>query len=257
MRLEGKVAIVTGAGSGFGREIAIRCAEEGAAILIADIDGAGAIVTESMVQDAGSSAALAVVDVSTGEGAAAVAAKAVDRFGAIDILVNNAGIVQPMQVDSWDCDESVWNRVLEVNLRSVYACTRAVVPKLLERGGGCVVNVSSIGASCWTLGGAAYAASKGGIVSFTHHVARELAARNVRVNCVSPGFMRSPMTTGEREGLTPEEQETQIAQLGRRVPMGRAGEARDVANAVLYLASDESSYITGREIVVDGGYLVR
>jgi NAD(P)-dependent dehydrogenase (short-subunit alcohol dehydrogenase family) len=257
MRLEGKVAVITGGASGFGREIAIRCAAEGAAILLADIDGAGATVTESMVQDAGSSAAVAVVDVSTGEGAAAAAAKAVDRFGAIDILVNNAGIVQPMQVDSWDCDESVWNRVLEVNLRSVYSCTRAVVPKLLERGGGCVVNVSSIGASCWTLGGAAYAASKGGIVSFTHHVARELAARYVRVNCVSPGFMRSPMTTGEREGMTAEEQETQIAQLGRRVPMRRVGEARDVANAVLYLASDESSYVTGREIVIDGGYLVR
>jgi NAD(P)-dependent dehydrogenase (short-subunit alcohol dehydrogenase family) len=121
---------------------------------------------------------------------------------------------------------------------------------------GAVVNVASIAASV-CVGGAAYAAAKGGIVSYTRHVARELAGRGVRVNCVSPGFMRTPMTTGEREGLDETAQEAQLAEFGRRVPMHHVGSMDDIANAILYLASDEAQYVTGQEIIVDGGYVVR
>jgi NAD(P)-dependent dehydrogenase (short-subunit alcohol dehydrogenase family) len=127
---------------------------------------------------------------------------------------------------------------------------------MIERGGGAIVSVASIAASC-CIGGAAYAASKGGILSYTRHISHELASRGVRANCVSPGFMRTPMSTGERHGLGPEEQDARLARMGEPVPMGHVGSTLDIAEAILYLASDESAYVTGQEIVVDGGYLVR
>jgi NAD(P)-dependent dehydrogenase (short-subunit alcohol dehydrogenase family) len=127
---------------------------------------------------------------------------------------------------------------------------------MLERGGGAIVNVASIAASC-SVGGAAYGAAKGGILSYTRQVSRELAARGVRVNCVSPGYMRTPMSTGERRGATPEEQEAMMARFAELAPMGRPGTTLDIADAIVYLACDESRYVTGQEIVVDGGYLVR
>ena len=143
-----------------------------------------------------------------------------------------------------------------MNLKSVYLCSRATIPSLLDAGGGAIVNVASISASV-CIGGSAYAATKGAILSYTRHVAVELAARNVRVNCVSPGYMRTPMSTGERHGLSLEEQEERLEGFARRVPMKRVGSVDDIANAILFLASDEASYISGQEIVVDGGYLVR
>ena len=146
--------------------------------------------------------------------------------------------------------------MIRVNLRSVYACSKAAIPVMLERGRGSVVNVASIAASS-PVGGSAYAATKGAILSYTRQVARELAERGIRMNCVSPGFMRTPMSTGERTGLSLQEQDARIAAFGERVPMRRAGSVDDIANAILYLASDDAAYVTGQEIVVDGGYLVR
>jgi NAD(P)-dependent dehydrogenase (short-subunit alcohol dehydrogenase family) len=257
MRVEGKVAIVTGSASGFGRTTAVRLAEEGAKVVVVDVDAAKGAETVDLVADAGSEGLLAVEDISALDGAHAAVAAAVDRFGGVDVLVNNAGISQnePPR-DSWDADEEIWDRVLRVNLRSVYACCRAAIPQLLERGGGSVVNVASIAASV-CVGGSAYAASKGAILSYTRHVSRELAARRVRVNCVSPGFMETPMTTGERDGLSADEQEARLGEFGRRVPMRHCGSTLDIANAIVYLAGDESAYVTGQELVVDGGYLVR
>ena len=256
MRLEGKVAIVTGSGSGFGQAAAVRFAEEGARVVVVDIDKTGGADTLERLAALGVQGELVVADVSTAQGANEAVAAAVARFGGVDILVNNAGIVQGSLHDTWDCDEEIWDTILRVNLKSVYVCTRAAVPKMIERGGGSIVNTASIAASC-CVGGAAYAASKGGMLSYTRHVSRELAARNIRVNCVSPGFMRSPMTTGERLGLPADEQEARLADFGRRVPMKHVGAMLDIANAMLYLASDESAYVTGQEVVVDGGYLVR
>jgi len=256
MRLRGKVAIITGGSSGFGRATAVRFAEEGAKLVIADLDERGGKETADRVAAAGSEAELVVGDVSALDVARRVVERALARFAGLDVLVNNAGIAQTEPRDTWDAPEEVWDRVIRVNLRSIYACSRAAIPAMLERGGGSVVNVASIAASV-SVGGAAYAASKGAIVSYTRHVARELAARGVRVNCVSPGFMRTPMSTGERLGLTPEQQDARIAGFGARVPMGRAGSVDDIASAVLYLASDEAGYVAGQEIIVDGGYLVR
>jgi NAD(P)-dependent dehydrogenase (short-subunit alcohol dehydrogenase family) len=146
--------------------------------------------------------------------------------------------------------------VIRVNLRSVYVCSKAAIPAMLEQGSGSVISIASIAASV-CIGGSAYAATKGAILSYTRHIARELAGRGVRANCVSPGYMRTPMSTGERYGLSPQEQEARLAEFGERVPMRHVGSVDDIANAILYLASDEAAYVTGQEIVVDGGYLVR
>jgi NAD(P)-dependent dehydrogenase (short-subunit alcohol dehydrogenase family) len=256
MRLRDKVAIVTGASSGFGRMTAARFGEEGAKVVIADVDGPGAEETGAIVKRTGGEAELVIGDISTMDGAATVVDRAVERFGTVDILVNNAGISQRETVDSWNCAEETWDRVLQVDLKSVFVCTKAALPIMLEQGHGAVVSLASIAASC-SIGGAAYAAAKGGIVSFTRPVAPEIAERGVRINCVSPGFMRTPMSTGERNGLSPEEQDARIAAMGALVPFKRTGSPVDIAEAVLFLASDEAGYITGQELVVDGGYLVR
>jgi len=253
MRLRDKVAIVTGSGSGFGRMTAARFAEEGARIVIADVNEDGADETGAIVTRTGGEAEVVIGDISTVKGARAVVDRAVARFGTVDILVNNAGISQR---DSWDCSEEDWDRIIQVNLKSVYVCTKAALPIMLEHGRGAIVSLASIAASC-SIGGAAYAASKGGIVSYTRHVAPEIAAQGVRINCVSPGFMRTPMSTGERYGLSEEEQEARIAAMGALVPFGRTGSMLDIAEAVVFLASDEAGYVTGQELVVDGGYLVR
>ena len=265
-RLDGKVAIVTGGASGFGRATALRFAAEGARVVIGDLDEAGARATIDAIArhrsvDAAPIDGEAVARFVTGDVAdPAVAARLVDAavegFGALTTLVNNAGIAQMTPRDTWDVDPEVWDGVIRTNLRTVYACSRAAIPVIVGGGGGSVVNLASIAASV-CVGGAAYAASKGAILSYTRHAARELAGRGVRVNCVSPGFMRSPMTTGERDGLGPDEQEARLAEFGRRVPMRRVGAEADIANAVLFFASDESEYITGQELVVDGGYVVR
>jgi NAD(P)-dependent dehydrogenase (short-subunit alcohol dehydrogenase family) len=256
MRLEGKIAIVTGASSGFGRATAERFADEGARIVVADLDEDGGKETCRRVAARGSDAELVVGDVSALGVAMQAVERAIERFGGLDVLVNNAGIAQTDLKDSWNTREETWDRVVRVNLRSVYACSKAAIPVMLERGCGSLVNVASIAASA-PVGGSAYAATKGAIVSYTRQVARELADRGVRMNCVSPGFMRTPMSTGERVGLSPQEQDARIAAFGERVPMRRAGSVDDIANAILYLASDEAAYVTGQEIVVDGGYLVR
>ena len=256
MRLAGRIAIVTGASSGFGRATAERFAEEGAKIVVADLDEEGGAETCRRVSKAGSEAELVIGDISTLAAAQRAVERAVSRFGGLDVLVNNAGIAQSDLKDTWNTPEDTWDRVIRVNLRSVYACSKAAIPAMLERGRGSVVNVASIAASS-PVGGSAYAATKGAILSYTRQVARELADRGVRMNCVSPGFMRTPMSTGERLGLSAEQQDARIAAFGERVPMQRAGSVDDIANAILYLASDESAYVTGQEIVVDGGYLVR
>ena len=256
MRLRDKIAIVTGGSSGFGRTAAVRFAEEGARVVVADLDEPWGEETLSQVEKAGSEGALVVGDIATAEGAERVVERTIERFGGLDILVNNAGIAQSGDGDTWDSSEETWDRVLRVNLKSVFLCSKFAIPRMLERGGGAIVNVASIAASC-SVGGAAYGAAKGGILSYTRQVSRELAARGVRVNCVSPGYMRTPMSTGERLGATPEEQEAVMEQFADLAPMGRPGTTLDIADAIVYLACDESGYVTGQEIVVDGGYLVR
>jgi 3alpha(or 20beta)-hydroxysteroid dehydrogenase len=252
-RLEGKVAIVTGAASGFGRTTAVRFASEGARVVVVDLDEPRG---REVVDELGDAARLVVGDVSSFDLAREAVAVAQEQLGGLDVLVNNAGIVQEDDRNTWDTSEEMWDRVLRVNLRSIFVCSKAAIPVMIGARSGSIVNIASIAASV-CVGGAAYAAAKGGIVSYTRHVGRELANKNVRMNCVSPGFMRSPMTTGERDGLDEDAQEEQLAQFARHVPMKRMGAMDDISDAVLFLASDEASYITGQELIVDGGYVVR
>jgi len=255
MRLEGRIVIVTGASSGFGRAIAVRVAREGANVVIADLDEAGGKETSDLVHDAGAEAELVVGDIGTEPGARFAVERALARFGTVDVLVNNAGVAPPEKQDSWDAPEESWDRVIRINLKSVYLCSRAVIPIMLAKGGGSIVNIASIAATR-AVSGSSYAAAKAGMLGYTHQVAAELAARGVRVNCVSPGYMRTPMSTGERLGLDPAAQDARVEAFGRLVPMQRAGSVDDIAAAVAYLASDDARYVTGQEIVVDGGYLV-
>jgi len=256
-RLEGRTAIVTGAGSaGFGRAIARRLAEEGADVVIADLDEGGGKETVRQLEELQTPrrAHLVVADVSVASEVDGLVAEAIERFGGVDILVNNAGVAPPEPQDSWNATEESWDRVIRINLKSVYLNARAVIPQMIERGGGSIVNIASIAAtracSC-----ASYAATKAAMIGYMHQVAPELASRNVRVNCVSPGFMRTPMSTGERRGLSAPEQEAQLEQMGLGVPMQRVGSVDDIAAAVAYLASDDARYVTGQEIAVDGGFL--
>ena len=254
MRLGGKIAIITGASSGFGQATAVRFAEEGAQLVLGDLDENGGRETVALVEQAGGAAEFVAGDIATEAGSGALIERALARFGTADILVNNAGIAQPELKDTWNAPEDSWDRVIRINLKSVYLCSRATIPVMLEKGSGSIVNVASIAATR-AVGGASYAAAKGGILSYTRLVSRELAARGVRINCVSPGYMRTPMSTGERLGLSVDEQEDRLEKLTRRVPMRRSGSPNDIADAIVYLSSDQAGYVTGQELVVDGGYL--
>jgi NAD(P)-dependent dehydrogenase (short-subunit alcohol dehydrogenase family) len=256
MRLRDRIALITGGASGFGRATALRFAEEGARVAIADLDEDWGKQTLARLEAAGNAGELIVGDIATTEGAQRAVARTVERFGGIDVLVNNAGIARGARADSWNMPEEMWDLVLRVNLKSVYLCSRAAIPHMLAQGRGAIVNVASISASS-AVGGVAYGASKGGVLSYTRHAAIDLAKRGVRVNAVSPGFMKTPMATGERRGTSAAEQQTRMDRFSEMAPVGRHGEADDIANAIVYLASDEARYVTGQELVVDGGYLVR
>jgi len=257
MRLKGKIALITGGASGFGREAARRFAEEGASVVIADLNEKLGKESLAELEEAGKRHGLLVVgDVATQIGATQAVGKTIETFGRIDVLLNNAGIGSHIRSNTWDPDEETWDRILRINLKSVYLCSRVAIKDMLKRNTGSIVNTASIAASA-PVGGAPYAASKGGMLSYTRLVARELAPRGIRMNCVSPGFMRTPMTTGEHFGASLEEQEETLAYFAKRTPMGMLGNALDIAHAMVYLASDEARFITGQELVVDGGYLVR
>lgn len=248
MRLLNKVVLITGGGSGIGRETALLFAREGAAIAVVDINDAAGQETVRMVQSTGGEAIFSHADVSKAVDCAAMVSAAEENFGKLNVLFNNAGIMHSRDDDAINTEEDVWDLTMAINLKSVYLGCKFGIPALRRAGGGSIINTASFVA---LLGAAtpqiAYTASKGGVLAMTRELAVIHARENIRVNALCPGPLRTELLM---KFLDTE------AKRHRRlvhIPMGRFGEAREIAHAALYLASDDSSFVTGTEFVVDGG----
>lgn len=244
MRLAGKVAIITGAGRGIGREAAVLFAREGAKVVLADVDPQGEKVVGE-IKDLGGEAIFVRSDITNRESCVAMAAAAVSSFGRIDILVNNAGITRDAQLVK--LAESDFDRVIAVNLKGTFNATQAVAPQMIEQGSGRIINVSSVVGLYGNFGQTNYAATKAGVIGMTKTWARELGRKGITVNAVAPGFIQTEMTESVPE---------KVLELMRgRTPLGRLGTARDVANIYLFLASDDAAYVSGAVVCVDGGLI--
>lgn len=250
MRLPDKVAIITGAGSGNGRGIALRLAEEGARVVIADVSETGAQETAALAIELGVETLVVRVDVSRREQVEAMLAATLERFGQIDILVNNAGVES--MAPFLELAEAEWDRVLGVNLKGPFICTQAVAKEMAKAGrGGKVVNIASICAAVALVGEAHYIASKGGLLMLNKAMALDLAAYNINVNAVGPGVIETAMTANSLSSPA------RVEMFFNHIPLKRIGQPRDIANAVLFLASAEADYITGTILYVDGGWLAQ
>ena len=249
MRLEGKVALISGGARGMGAEEARIFAREGAKVVIGDISEDEGKAVEAQISEAGGQVLFVHLDVTQEDDWAKAVDLAVTRFGKLDVLVNNAGISSRAFTDDTGID--AWDKIMEVNSKGVFLGTRAAIPKMLEAGGGSIINISSIMGLVGSAGGhPAYNASKGAVRIFTKAIAVRHGKDNIRVNSVHPGFM-PPMASGIAYD------QDQRRQSLEQTPMGREGRVEEVANAVLFLASDEASYITGAELAVDGGFTAK
>jgi NAD(P)-dependent dehydrogenase (short-subunit alcohol dehydrogenase family) len=253
MRLEDKVALITGGGSGIGRAAALLFAREGARVAVADVAEARAEETASMVAAEGGQAVAVSGDVSSSDEALRMVKAAVDAYGGLDVLVNSAGVSTRNALGPGASPEEIWDRVMDINLKGTYLVAWHAVPEMRRSGGGSIINLSSIiglvgyGAG---LGGGfnPYPPSKGGVVQFTRNLAIDCAKDGIRVNCICPGYTETNLTVPLTSD--PETMET----LVKLHPMGRLGRPEEIAYAALFLASDESSYVTGIPLAVDGGY---
>lgn len=246
MRLEGKVALITGGARGIGREIAMTLAKEGADIVIWDVNLSDARNTCKEIESLGRKTLAEQVDVTNFEMVETAVNKILDKYGKLDILVNNAGITKDNLLLRMSQQE--WDAVLSVNLKGTFNCTKAVFRPMSKQRSGRIVNIASIIGIIGNYGQANYAASKAGIIALTKTAARELAARNVTVNAIAPGFIQTEMTAKLPEDVK--------AKMMSAIPMAKLGTPKDVANACLFLASNEADYITGQTIVVDGGMVM-
>ena len=246
MKFNNKVAIITGGGSGIGQATAELFARQGAGVVVADYDAAKAAQVADGIKAAGAKALAVEVDVSKAGMVADMVQKTLDYFGGIDILFNNAGILVAGSV--LDLAEEDWSRVIDVNLTGVYLCSKAVLPHMIQRGGGSIINASSsTGAHDAIENAAAYVSSKGGVALLTKAMALDHIRDNIRVNAICPGPTDTPMLRSFFS--SPEE----VRQFGESFPIGRLGQPAELAQVVLFLASDEASYVTGALIAADGG----
>ena len=252
MRLRDKVAIVTGAASGIGEATALLFAEHGASVVTSDIDADGSRRTAATIAEQGGNAISLPGDVTDSDEAQHIVNMAVEEYGALHILVNSAGITA-RSLPSTTPQEDIWDKVIEVNLKGTYLMALHSVPEMEKAGGGSIVNLGSIMSVVgyppeWKSGFNPYPVSKGAVLQFTRNLAIDMAAKNIRVNCLGPGFTETPLT----RSLTVDAD--MRAFLEERHPMGRLGKPEDVAYAALFLASDEASFMTGSYLPVDGGY---
>ena len=243
MRLKDKVAIVTGAGRGIGLVTAQTFAREGAKVVLCDLDLPEVEAAAAEISKAGGVAMAVQANTAKTASVQDLLAKVLAQFGRVDILVNNAGIIRDKQL--LKMEEADFDSVIEVNLKGVYLCTRAVAEVMATQGGGVILNASSVVALYGNFGQTNYVASKAGVIGMTKVWARELGRKGIRVNAVAPGFIETRMTEGIPEKV--------IEKIIEKVPLGRMGKPQDIANAYLWLASDESSYVNGHVLSVDGG----
>lgn len=246
MRLENKVALVTGAAQGIGREIALRLAAEGADIVVTDINLAKATQTQQDIEAKGRQAMALELDVTDCAKVTQGINKILDKFGKVDILVNNAGITKDGLI--LRMGDAEWDSVLSVNLKGTFNCTKAVSKVMIKQRYGRIINIASIIGIIGNIGQANYSASKAGIIALTKTTARELASRNINVNAIAPGFIQTEMTA-----KLPEDLKHKMLEV---IPLGRFGSPVDVAGVCVFLASDEANYITGQTLVVDGGMVM-
>jgi 3-oxoacyl-[acyl-carrier protein] reductase len=246
MRLKDKVAFVTGAGRGIGRITALTFAREGARVAVADINGEAAEGVAAELRENGANAMGVQVDVSQVASVEAAINAVAEWGGGIDIQVNNAGITRDARMQKLSEDQ--WDSVISVNLKGVWLCARTVAPIMVSQGGGCILSTSSIVAHYGNFGQTNYVATKAGVIGMTKTWARELGPSGIRVNAVAPGFTATEMIQSVPQKV--------IDAIKDRTPLRRLGEPEDIANAFLFLASNEAAFITGQVISVDGGLIV-
>ncbi|MPZ75142.1 MAG: glucose 1-dehydrogenase [Deltaproteobacteria bacterium] len=243
MKLKDKVAFITGFGSGLGQAIAVMFAKEGAAVAGTSTTESKGRETVAMIEKAGGKALFRAGDVGNSEQMKSLIAESVERFGGLDIVVNSAGVRTNGSIT--DISEEAWDRTLDANLKGAFVVSRLAIPEMKQRGGGVILHIAARSGMLGQAGRAAYCASKGGLVRLTEAMAMDHARDNIRVNCICPGPVRTPMV----DTSTPEK----LARYKTRVPLGRIGEPDDVAYAALYLASDEASFVTAAILPVDAG----
>ena len=253
MRLENKVALITGGGSGIGRACAEMFAREGARVAVSDISLERAQATTQFVTSHGGEAIAISGDVSVGDDAQNMVSATVEKFGKLDVLVNSAGVSARNAMPKGSSPEEVWDKVMGVNLKGTYMVSWHAVPEMAKSGGGSIINLSSImGLVGYPVGMGGgfnpYNPSKGGVLQFTRNLAIDSASKNVRVNCICPGYVETDLTSA----LTKDAEA--LSRLETLHPIGRLGQPEEIAYAALYLASDESGFVTGTPLVVDGGY---
>ncbi len=246
MRLEDKVAIITGAAKGIGKKTAETFAREGAEVVIADFDVENGKKAAEEINEKFGRATFIEVDVSKMDSAKNLIEKTAEKFGKVDILVNNAGIT----ADGFlvKMDEAQWDRVIDINLKGVFNCSKFAAEKMMDQGKGVILNASSVVGLYGNIGQTNYAATKFGVIGLTKTWAKELAPKGVRVNAVAPGYTNTSMMETVPEKV--------LDQLRDKTPMKRLGKVEDIANAYLYLASDEASYVNGTVLAVDGGLVI-
>jgi NAD(P)-dependent dehydrogenase (short-subunit alcohol dehydrogenase family) len=250
--VQGKVVLVTGGGSGIGRATALKLAQEGAKVMIADYVQEGGERTVKIITEAGGKASFVPADVSVAKQVEAMVAKTVQTYGRLDCAFNNAGIEGTFVHGTVKCSEENFDRTIAINLKGVWLCMKYEIPQMLKHGGGSIVNTASVAGLVGAPAAPAYHASKHGVVGLTRTAALEYASKNIRVNCVCPGVIRTPMVERVIDKGDITEQ-----QFVADEPVGRMGRPEEIAEGVVWLLSDAASFVTGHPMVIDGGMVAR